>query len=341
MKVERRQESRTQTRRAFSFSWKDAAGFTQAADAQSVNTSSSGLAFRCPAEVPAGVLIYIAANEAFTGGYCLVRHCRSDGDDFVIGAEFDENARNAAASGTGESQNYYEFLQISPAAQPGTIHRVFRYLAGIYHPDNSETGDPERFVLLNRAYHVLSDPERRAAYDAELNRTSAQPSPTFAGIDFMDGVEGELNRRLALLAVLYRKCRSNINDARVTLIELEQQIGFPREYLDFTTWYLRSKKYITKEDNSDFALTASGVDFVEENYAGIPLLRKLLNAGATPQFRTQSTKDSSESSMRFRAPLVLPINKPANSDSNGRAREAGGGYRACPSMPLIEAALGQ
>ena len=93
----------------------------------------------------------------------------------------------------------------------------------------------------------------------------------------MDGVEGELNRRLAVLAVLYGKCRSNSNDSRVALSELEAQMAFPREYLDFTTWYLRSKKYISKEDNSDFALTVSGVDFIEENYAKIPLLGKMLD----------------------------------------------------------------
>ena len=115
----------------------------------------------------------------------------------------------------------------------------------------------------------------------------------------MDGVEGELNRRLAVMAVLYRKCRSNINEAHVTLIALEAQMGFPREYLDFTTWYLKSKKYITKEDNSDFRLTASGVDFVEENYAKIPLLMKLLGTGMATSFRKASPNS--------RAPMILPI----------------------------------
>jgi len=117
----------------------------------------------------------------------------------------------------------------------------------------------------------------------------------------MDGVEGELNRRLAVLAVLYSKCRSNINDSRVSLVELEAQMGFPREYLDFTTWYLRSKKFITKEDNSDFALTVAGVDFVEENHAKIPLLGKLLSAGTGPKLRKQSARETTK------APLILPI----------------------------------
>jgi curved DNA-binding protein CbpA len=31
--------------------------------------------------------------------------------------------------------DYYEILEISPKADAGTIERVFRYLAGRYHPD--------------------------------------------------------------------------------------------------------------------------------------------------------------------------------------------------------------
>ena len=63
--------------------------------------------------------------------------------------------------------DYYEFLQISPHADNETIHRVYRYLAARFHPDNPETGDPEKFFLLKSAYDVLSDPERRSEYDRE------------------------------------------------------------------------------------------------------------------------------------------------------------------------------
>jgi hypothetical protein len=38
-------------------------------------------------------------------------------------------------------------------------------------------------------------------------------------------------------------------------------------------------QYIIREDNSDFALTALGVDYVETNYTRIPMLQKLLNSG--------------------------------------------------------------
>lgn len=175
------------------------------------------------------------------------------------------------------SVDYYEFLQISPNAQPDTIHRVYRFLAYRFHPDNRETGDREKFLLLNRAYDVLSDPKRRHEYDATLRKHEPKPNSAFESVDFLDGIEGEVNRRLAVLYLLYKRCRADVHSPKVSLLELEAQMGFPREYLDFTTWYLRSKKYITKEDNSDFSLTPLGVDYVESNSSKLPLLRKLLH----------------------------------------------------------------
>lgn len=173
--------------------------------------------------------------------------------------------------------DYYEFLQISPSAEAETIHRVYRFLAARFHPDNQETGDKDRFFLLKQAYEVLSDPDSRAAYDA--SRQGGQEAPLSCWIDFMDSMEGETNRRLALLAVLYFQRRSNPYAPEVSLREVERRLGFPRDYLEFTTWYLRTKGYITRADNADFTITADGVDFVETQRGQIPILDKLLTAG--------------------------------------------------------------
>lgn len=178
-----------------------------------------------------------------------------------------------------EMPDYYEFLQISPSAEAETIHRVYRFLAARFHPDNSDTGDSEKFYLLKQAYEVLSNPERRAAYDG--NRTTCQPTPLSSWIDFMDNMQGELNRRLALLAILYFQRRMNPYSPEVSLLEIERRLGFPRDYLDFTTWYLRTKGFITRADNSDFTITAEGVDFVESQRVNIPMLDKLLTTGGT------------------------------------------------------------
>jgi len=179
--------------------------------------------------------------------------------------------------------DYYEFLQISPNAQQDTIHRVYRFLAARFHPDNPHTGDAEMFSLLAAAYDVLSDPVRRAEYDAACARETPQRPPMSCSIDFMDSLEGETNRRLAVMAVLYFRRRANPNSPEVSLYEIESRMGFPRDYLDFTTWYLQRKGYISRADNSDFTLTAQGVDFVESQRVNIPVLNKLLTNGEEPE----------------------------------------------------------
>jgi DnaJ-class molecular chaperone len=62
--------------------------------------------------------------------------------------------------------DYYEVLQVSESAEPETISRVYRIFAQRYHPDNRETGNEVRFREITEAYHVLSNPERRAQFDA-------------------------------------------------------------------------------------------------------------------------------------------------------------------------------
>ena len=91
--------------------------------------------------------------------------------------------------------DYYEFLQISPHADAETIHRVYRYLAARFHPDNPDTGDPEKFFLLKTAYDVLSNPELRSEYDRDYEREAPERTPLSDSVDFMDQVRGELNLR--------------------------------------------------------------------------------------------------------------------------------------------------
>ena len=195
--------------------------------------------------------------------------------------------------------DYYEFLQISPNADPDTIHRVYRFLAGRFHPDNPDTGDAQKFFLLKAAYDVLSDPEQRAEYDASRKTEVSAPAPLSTWVDFMDKMEGELNRRLALLAVLYFQRRTNPDNPEVSLVYIESCMGFPREYLEFTVWYLRNKGYINRADNSEFTLTVVGVDFVETQRANIPVLEKLLTAGkdvsATDEAATANVTDRNRS----------------------------------------------
>jgi molecular chaperone DnaJ len=63
-------------------------------------------------------------------------------------------------------RDYYEVLGLPRNASPDDIKSAFRKLARQYHPDVSqEPNAEERFKEINEAYAVLSDQDKRAAYD--------------------------------------------------------------------------------------------------------------------------------------------------------------------------------
>lgn len=63
-------------------------------------------------------------------------------------------------------RDYYDILGVSRTATPEEIRRAYRRLARQYHPDVNKSPDAEeRFKEINEAYEVLSDPDKRAAYD--------------------------------------------------------------------------------------------------------------------------------------------------------------------------------
>ena len=65
-----------------------------------------------------------------------------------------------------QQRDYYEVLGVPRDASPEDLNKAFRQQALKFHPDrNKEPDASEKFKEVNAAYQVLSDPERRAAYD--------------------------------------------------------------------------------------------------------------------------------------------------------------------------------
>ena len=174
--------------------------------------------------------------------------------------------------------DHYETLQISANAEPETIHRVYRLLAQRYHPDNTDTGNADRFRELAEAYEVLSDPERRAKYDVVhqqfwRERWKVVEATTNVDVDFRT----EQIARLTLLELLYTRRRTEPREPAMSILDVEALTGRPREHLQFSIWFLTQKKFIQRGDDSGLTITADGVEYLENNIDGSQ--SRLLRAG--------------------------------------------------------------
>ncbi len=88
-----------------------------------------------------------------------------------------------------EQRDYYEVLGVERDADAKTIKNAFRKLALKYHPDKNKSADAEeRFKEIAEAYAILSDPKKRAQYDAGgfAGVADFSAEDLFGGIDFGD-----------------------------------------------------------------------------------------------------------------------------------------------------------
>jgi curved DNA-binding protein CbpA len=195
--------------------------------------------------------------------------------------------------------DYYEALQISPNADLEMVERVFRLLAKRYHPDNQQSGDADKFAILYEAYNVLSDPEKRAAYDAKYEHVRASRWKIFDEATQSDGFDADDRIRHGVLSLLYVARRQDALNPGIGIMELEKLLGCPQHHMEFHIWYLKEKGWTQRTDNGEYAITASGVDKVAENDL---LLRKDRLLTENSAFSTKN--EESRTSVYDKKPLL-------------------------------------
>ena len=181
---------------------------------------------------------------------------------------------------------YYYILGLRTDAQSEAIEGAAKKLLEKYHPDKGDTGDAEKFKVINEAREVLKDPSRRQRYDAEYKKRQAAQKDegenttwqnkyhslynTYAeSLKKLKELEAEnstlkLEReRVRSLAVKYQRKCNNLEDAYAELLkkleELESELSSrpPRPSSTLKT---------LQEENHDLRAALQGAEKLEVEY---------------------------------------------------------------------------
>lgn len=182
--------------------------------------------------------------------------------------------------------DYYELLQVDRDAHPTIIRYAYRFLAAMYHPDNGETGNADKFRIVSEAWKTLSDEGKRLAYDMSLGAKeqsapstqqtqtkstefgrSSLPNTPKTGITW-----NEVELRLAILQVLLTARRQNPKTGGASGKMMMDCLNIENiGEIEFALWYMRENGFIEMGERV-FMITAKGVDYLTEKLSRTEVL---------------------------------------------------------------------
>jgi curved DNA-binding protein CbpA len=165
----------------------------------------------------------------------------------------------------GKFQNHYDSLGIDPKSDSDTIQRAYTKLAEKYHPNNTATGNREKFDAVNAAYEVLSNPSLRREFDGLLGLGQNDGAPKFSGAGFFDAFGRDTGLRMALLCILYDRRRTKPFTPSLSMRHIENLLDGSNEELTFALWYLKQRGLVMTDDKSSLQITVDGMDYLAAN----------------------------------------------------------------------------
>ncbi len=170
-----------------------------------------------------------------------------------------------SSSVSGKFQDYYIVLGIEPRSDSETIQTAYSKLAQKYHPNNGETGDIEKFDLVNAAYEILSDPALRLEFDKLKGLDQDTGNPTFSGAEFFEALKRGAVLRSAVLCLLCDRRRLKSTKPTMSPREVETMLHTTNDELIFVVWYLKQRGLAISDDKSNLQISAEGLDYLENN----------------------------------------------------------------------------
>jgi hypothetical protein len=140
------------------------------------------------------------------------------------------------------------------------------YTVGLTFERSSHQPEQREAPPMDR-YEILTLSESRNVRLRTLDRSEAAAK------------ESEKSKRREILELLYTARRSQPGHAMVSLHELEELLGCPREQLDFSLWYLDQRALIGVSENGEYSITVTGVDYLEAEEEADLQDERLLAAG--------------------------------------------------------------
>lgn len=166
----------------------------------------------------------------------------------------------------GDFVDYYDVLKVSPDCDGRILELAYHYFAKMYHPDNAETADPDKFSRVLDAYRALRDPDKREAYNRSYSRNSgsgAGRTPMGADLSIDENAAlGDAETHTHILLALYKRRRECADEPGVIGWFLQDMLNCSEDQFQFHIWYLKQKGFIEVTEQGTIAVTVDGVDHV-------------------------------------------------------------------------------